>query len=115
MPPAAMTGTSTASTTCGTKGSVAISPMCPPLSMPSAMMASTPVRANRLAKATEATTGITLEPMAFNAGMYSPGLPAPVVTTGTLSSTTTCMTSLTKGDMSMILTPKGLSVAAFVF
>lgn len=53
-----------------------ISPTCPPLSVPSAISASTPVRAKRFASATDATTGITLVPISLNAGIYSPGFPA---------------------------------------
>ena len=44
--------------------------------------------------------------------MYLAGLPAPVTTTGTRSSITTCATSSANGLMSMTLTPKGLSVLA---
>ena len=108
-----ITGTSTASTPCGTSAMVVISPICPPDSVPSAITASTPVRTRRFASATDATTGITLVPTSFNAGIYSAGLPAPVVTTASFSSTTTCITSFTKGDISIMFTPKGLSVHAF--
>ena len=81
MPPAAMTGTSTVSMTCGTSAMVVISPTWPPDSMPSAMMASAPWFTSRLARMEAATTGSTLIPASFHAGMYLPGLPAPVVTT----------------------------------
>ena len=60
--------------------------------------------------ATEATTGMTLMPAAFQAFMYLVGLPAPVTTTGTCSSMTTWATSSANGLMSMTFTPKGLSV-----
>ena len=112
MPPAAMTGTSTLPTTCGTSAIVVISPTCPPDSVPSAITAVTPRRQKRCAKATAATTGITLMPASFQAGMYLPGLPAPVVTTGTRSSITTCAKSSALGFMSMMFTPKGLSVSS---
>ena len=58
---------------------------------------------------------MTFEPISLSAGTYSPGLPAPVVMTGTRSSRTTCMTSLTNGLMSITLTPKGLSVHPLTF
>ena len=51
-------------------------------------------------------------PASFRAGMYLPGLPAPVVTTGTRSCATTCANSSAHGCMSMMFTPKGLSVMA---
>ena len=44
--------------------------------------------------------------------MYLVGLPAPVTTTGTCSSMTTWATSSACGLMSMMFTPKGLSVLA---
>ena len=72
--------------TWGTRAMVVISPTWPPDSVPSAMMASTPYRSSRLARTAAATTGITLMPFSFQAGMYLPGLPAPVVTTFTSSS-----------------------------
>ena len=49
-------------------------------------------------------------PISFKAGIYTPGLPAPVVITGTRSSTTTSITSFTKGDINIILQPNGLLV-----
>ena len=51
-------------------------------------------------------------PASFQAGMYLPGLPAPVVTTFTPSSMTTLAISSTEGFISIRLTPKGLSVRA---
>ena len=108
-----MTGTSTASTTCGNNAIVVISPTWPPDSVPSAIIASIPPRSKRLAKRTDATTGITFVPISFNAGIYTPGLPAPVVITGTRSSTTTSITSFTKGDISIMLQPNGLFVRSF--
>ena len=86
MPPAAMTGMSTASTTWGTRAMVVVSPTWPPLSVPSAMTASAPRLATSLARATAATTGITLAPDSFQAGMNRLGSPAPVVMTATFSS-----------------------------
>ena len=62
MPPAASTGTSTASTTWGTSTMVVSSPMWPPDSQPSAITAAAPSRATRRAMATEGTTGTTLMP-----------------------------------------------------
>ena len=87
-----------------------VSPMWPPDSVPSATTATAPARATSLAIATEATTGMTLMPAAFQAFMYFVGLPAPVTTTGTCSSTTTWATSSANGLMSITFTPKGLSV-----
>ncbi len=110
IPPAATTGTSTASTTCGTSAIVDVSPICPPDSVPSATTAVAPRRATRRASATEATTGMTLMPASFQAFMYLVGLPAPVTTTGTCSSITTCATWSANGLISMTFTPKGLSV-----
>ena len=51
-------------------------------------------------------------PAALKAGMYLPGLPAPVVTTLTPSSITTFACSSAAGFISMRLTPNGLSVSA---
>ena len=48
-----------ASTTCGTSAIVVVSPICPPDSVP-ATTASAPQRSILLARATDATTGITL-------------------------------------------------------
>ena len=91
---------------------VVISPTWPPLSVPSAMKPSTSYRSSRLARMGAATTGKTLMPASFQAGTYLPGLPAPVVTTLTPSSTTTLASSSMWGFISIRLTPKGLSVAA---
>ena len=112
MPPAAMTGISTASHTCGTSAMVVRSPTCPPLSPPSAITASTPARSTIFASAVDATTGRMVIPASFHILTKREGLPAPVVTTGTFSSATTFATSSTKGLISMRLTPKGLSVIA---
>ena len=88
IPPAAITGISTASTTCGTRHMVVFSPICPPDSVPSAITASAPALSILFARATDGTTGITFMPASFHAAIYLPGLPAPVVTTGTPSSIT---------------------------
>ena len=112
MPPAAMTGISTASTTWGTSAMVVSSPMWPPDSVPSATTAVAPARSTRLAMATDGTTGTTLIPASSHAGMYFPGRPAPVVTTGTRSSATSLATDSTCGLISMMFTPKGLSVSS---
>ena len=85
-------------------------PICPPASIPSAMTASAPIFSIRLARATLGTTGITVIPASWKRSMYLLGFPAPVVTTLTPSSMTRSTISSTKGDKSMILTPKGLSV-----
>ena len=50
IPPAAITGIFTASTTCGTSTIVVSSPICPPASHPSATTASAPQRSIRLCK-----------------------------------------------------------------
>ena len=112
MPPAATTGTSTASMTWGTRAMVVISPTWPPDSVPSAMTASTPRRTRRLARMVAATTGMTLMPWSFQAGTYLPGLPAPVVTTWTPSSMMTRAISSAQGFISIRFTPKGLSVSS---
>ena len=113
MPPAAMTGIDTASTTCGTRVMVVASPICPPDSVPSATTASAPPRSISFARATEATTGITMIPASFHIFMYFAGFPAPVVTTFTPSSTTTFATSSAYGLINMTLTPNGFFVSAF--
>src|SRR5690606_1689987 len=58
------------------------------------------------------TTESTFTPASFNDGTYFPGLPAPVVTTGTFSSMTTRITSAAKGDSRYTLIPNGLEVSA---
>ena len=112
MPPAAMTGMSTASTIWGVSTMVVSSPTWPPDSPPSAMTAAAPARATSRAMATEATTGITRMPAASQLFMYLEGLPAPVVITGTFSSASSAATSSTWGLISITLTPKGLSVSS---
>ena len=72
---------------------VVVSPICPPDSQPSATTASAPSRSIRLARDTDAITGITFTPASFHIGIKGSGFPAPVVTTGTFSSATTCATS----------------------
>ena len=62
--------------------------------------------------AVEGTTGATLMPAGTHCFMYFSGRPAPVVTTGTCSSITNWATSSTCGLISMMFTPKGLSVAS---
>ena len=112
MPPAATTGMSSASTTCGTRGMVCSSPTCPPDSAPSATTASAPAACILRASATDATTGMTLMPASFHIGMYLAGDPAPVVRIFTPSSTTICAISSALGAWSMMFTPKGLSVSS---
>ena len=112
IPPAAITGIDTASTTCGTSAMVVVEPICPPLSMPSATTASAPARSIIFAIATLATTGMTFTPAFFHSSMNFPGFPAPVVTAFTPSSTTIFATSSALGLSSMIFTPKGLSVSS---
>ena len=112
MPPAASTGICTASTTWGTRAIVVSSPTWPPDSVPSAITAVAPPRSTLRAMATEGTTGTTLMPASIHSGMYLPGRPAPVVTTGTFSSATSFATASTWGLISMIFTPKGLPVSS---
>ena len=83
------------------------SPTWPPDSPPSAMTAQAPTRVTSLVMATEGTTGITLMPAPSHCFMYLEGLPAPVVTTGTFSSTSISATSSAKGESSITFTPKG--------
>ena len=108
-----MTGTDTASATCGTSVIVVCAPICPPDSIPSAITASAPARSIIFAMATLATTGMTTTPACFHASMNFAGLPAPVVTTGTFSSMTIFATSGAFGLSSMTFTPNGRSVRAF--
>ena len=89
---------------------VVSSPICPPDSPPSATTAVAPLLSTNLAIAVDATTGITLMPASTHFFIYFPGLPAPVTTTGTFSSTTRSDTSSANGLISMMLTPNGLSV-----
>ena len=114
IPPAAITGIFTASTTCGTSTIVVSSPICPPASVPSATTASAPQRSIRFASATDAMTGITLTPAAFQSAMYFSGLPAPVVTTLMSSSRITFAILSASGFINMMFTPNGLSVSFFV-
>ena len=62
--------------------------------------------------ATLATTGTTFTPAAFQSAMYLPGFPAPVVTAFTPSWATTRAMASASGFISMMFTPKGLSVMA---
>ena len=78
-------------------------------------MASAPAFSILLANATEATTGITFTPCAFHISIYFPGLPAPVVTTLTPSSHTILAISSACTSISIIFTPKGLSVSFLAF
>ncbi len=88
----------------------AASPTGPPLSVPSAITAAAPARSARRARAGPATTGMTLLPASFQAGMYWPGLPAPVVMTAICSWASSAAMFSRSGFISMTLTPKGRSV-----
>jgi len=66
----------------------------------------------RLASATDGTTVRTLMPLSLSAVMYLAGLPAPVVTMETPSSSTISTISSMCGVRSMRFTPNGLSVSA---
>ncbi len=112
MPPAAMTGMSTAAHTEGTSAMVVSSPTWPPASVPSATTASAPRRSMRAASAADATTGTTLIPASFHMAMCSAGLPAPVVTTSMPRSHSRRATSAACGSISMTLAPKGLLVSS---
>ena len=91
MPPAAMSGRSTACRTCGTSAIVVVSsrPLWPPASKPSATTASTP--ASRLLSANFEldTTCATRQPASCRRPVQVAGLPAEVKTAGTRSSTMT--------------------------
>ena len=113
IPPAAITGMLTASTTCGTSVMVVCAPICPPDSIPSAITALAPPLSMSFASATLATTGITMTPASFHMSMYFAGFPAPVVTTFTFSSAMIFAISSASGFISMRLTPNGLSVSFF--
>ena len=115
IPPAAITGMLTASTTWGISAKEVVTPIYPPLSIPSATTASAPARSIMMAIAVLATTGITTTPASFQASMNLPGFPAPVVTTLTPSSMMIFATSSALGLRSMTLTPKGLSVSSLHF
>ena len=115
IPPAAITGIFTASTTWGTSAIVVRSPTWPPDSPPSAITANAPNFSIFLARATLGTTGITLIPASSHLCIYLPGLPAPVVITFMPSSITTWTASSTNGLISIIFTPKGLSVSSLHF
>ena len=115
IPPAAITGIFTASTTCGTSAIVVVSPTCPPDSQPSATTALAPILWAITARATLATTQITFTPAFLSCSIYFAGFPAPVVTTAIFSSQTTSTASSIYGLMSIRFTPKGLSVSSFAF
>jgi hypothetical protein len=100
MPPAAITGTRTASTTCGTRLIVPTLPSsapvssqlerCPPASEPCATIASTPAASSTRASATVVAIAITWMPAAWQRAVRSrPGSPSPTLNTGTRSSTIT--------------------------
>ena len=114
MPPAAMTGIFTASTTCGTSGSVATLPTWPPASVPDATTASTPSASMRRACSTVGITDTTLMPAALRrCTTASPGSARPVVTTGMPSAMqVAAQRSVMPGPSGMMLTPKGLAVRA---
>ena len=114
-PPAAITGIFTASATWGTKHMVVVEPIWPPDSIPSAITPSAPHRSIIFAMATLATTGITFTPASLNSFINLAGLPAPVVTMPTPSSSTTFATSGALGFISMMFTPTGLSVSSLAF
>jgi len=88
MPPAASTGSgSTASTTAGTRGSVATAPCTwPPASHPCATTVSTPASAARRASTDDATMCTCAAPAACTAPTYGAGSPHDVDTTRTPSS-----------------------------
>jgi hypothetical protein len=74
MPPAAITGTFTASTTCGTSAkvpgcsamfSVRNMPRWPPASAPCAIMASAPFSSSQIASRTMVADEITIQPAAL--------------------------------------------------
>ena len=113
IPPAAITGIFTASTTCGTNAIVVVSPICPPDSVPSAITASAPAFSILFASAVLATTGITRTPAFFQASIYFSGFPAPVVTTFTPSFIRRSAIASASGFNNIRLTPNGLSVFSF--
>jgi len=88
MPPAAITGTRTASATWGTSTSVVSSstPLWPPASNPSATTTSTPAASHLHARATLGATWTTTAPPSFRSAVNFFGLPADVITMPTRSS-----------------------------
>ena len=66
-------------------------------------------------KMTDKPFGITFTSASFHICIYFSGEPAPVVTTFTFSSTITFAISSAYGLISIMLTPKGLSVIFFAF
>ena len=80
MPPAAMTGMSTAATHSGTSTMVVISsrPLCPPASKPSQTTASQPASSHLTARAGLATTCTTVQPASFRGPTTFLGEPAEV-------------------------------------
>ena len=110
IPPAAITGISTACTTWGKVAMVDVIPMWPPASWPSHTTASTPKASIFLACLTAETTGITLMPSACKSWAKSFGVPAPVKTMAGFSSLTTSNNSGILSNCNIKLTPKGLSV-----
>ena len=113
IPPAATTGTSTASTTCGTNTIVETSFgfLNPPPSPPSTIRPSTPASTARNAPARLGTTWNTVSPASFSIAVYFIGSPAEVVTNFTPWSITKRMMSGSRTKACATFTPNGLSVS----
>ena len=107
MPPAAITGTFTASTTCGTSdmtpGCDAILPVmnmlrCPPASAPCAMMASAPFCSSQTASFTRVAQPITTHPVALTRSSSDlSGRPKWKLTTSGFNSSTSSHIASSKG------------------
>ncbi len=67
--------------------------MCPPLSIPSPIIASTPAFSNLRARFSEETTASVVMPFCLSFVIYLLEFPAPNTTTGTFSSISKSITS----------------------
>ena len=117
MPPATKIGScspSSGSISCA-RTDVATGPICPPASLPSITKASTPDRANFLARVSAGAKQITFAPNSLIASMLPLGGNPPASTTCvTRCFAHTAIKSITCGCMVIRFTPNGFAVMALV-
>ncbi len=109
-PPAAMTGMSTASTTCGSSSDVGTVPVWPPPSAPCAMTASTPHSATFSACRRAPIVGIVTKPASLSRAIVSCDGAWAKLATRTPSRMSSAMRSLMSGWSARRFTPKGFGV-----
>ncbi len=112
-PPAATTGMSTASTTCGSSTVVATSPVWPPPSPPCTITASAPHAATFSACRRAPTEGTTTTPASFSSAISSRDGASANDATRTPSSTMTRTRSRASPASARRFTPNGASVRVF--